>query len=113
MTSRDPSEAKSWDQLDTLIRWTLQKSVRDVTPVPGLWGRIRERVLQEGSVRWGSWRRGFRLGAEAFVFSLLASASGSRSDLPYSGLVACSTWRGESLCWVDEYGILLRRLAVL
>ena len=113
MTSRDPSRRKSWDQLDTMIRWTMRESVREVTPPPGLWDRIKEQVLGESETRWSGWMQGFRLGAEALALSILASVADARSEAGYPALAACCAWNGECLCWSDEYGILLRRLAVL
>jgi hypothetical protein len=113
MTSRDPSEKRSWDQLDTMIRWTLRRSMRDVTPPPGVWGRIKERMLQQGKIRWVAWRREFRAGAEAFALSVLGSVAGTRADIPYPALAMSGGWNGECLCWTDDYGILLRRLTVL
>jgi hypothetical protein len=113
MTSRDPSERRTWDQLDTMIRWSLRESLEGVTPPPGVWNRIRGRLLQEGRTRWARCQRGFRLGANAVILSLIGSVADARSGIRYPALAACSGWKGECLCWADEYGILLRRLAVL
>jgi len=113
MTSRDPSERRTWDQLDAMIRWTLRERAGGVTPPRGVWNRIKEQVLQEGRAGWAACQRGFRLGAEAIILSFVGSVTDARSEVPHPSLAVCTGWKGECLCWADEYGILLRRLAVL
>lgn len=114
MTSRDLYRRRSEDPLDAMIRWMLRERMGDLTPPPGIWERISQRLVQRTStnevVRW----QGFRLAAEAVALWLLAiSAVGARAELAHHDFGAGAVWKGSPFCLADEYGILLRRLAVL
>lgn len=112
MTSREELKRNLRGPLDAMIRWVLRESVGDVRPPAGVWARINERVAREASIKAVAWREGFQLVASAVAISLLGPAAGGGAGIPYRGL-GYGAWGGEYPCLADEYGILLRRLAVL
>jgi hypothetical protein len=97
-----------------MIRWVLRERVGDVTPPSGVWERIDERLAQQAGMEEVTWWHGFRLAGEAVALWFLAiSAVGARTELPHRTLGADEVWQGGAFCLADQYGILLRRLAVL
>jgi hypothetical protein len=114
MTSCDTSPRRMEEPLDAMICWALRERVGDVTPPPGVWGRINERLAHQDSVKRAAWWPGFRLAATAVVSWILAlSAIGARAELPHHDIGASAAWQGSPLCLAYQYGILLHRLAVI
>ena len=77
MTLRDQRQRRFEDPLDVTIGSVLRESVTDVTPPPGIWEQISERLIQQVSMsmRRADWRRGFRLAVRAAALWLLDSAT--------------------------------------
>jgi hypothetical protein len=112
MTSRDGLQRRAKDSLDAMIGWVLRERVGGVTPPPGVWERISER-LAERTVAGARWRQGFRLAESAALWLLAVSAVGARAELPYYDLGGRNVWKGSPFYLTDQYEVLLRRLAVL
>lgn len=77
MTSRSERQRRFKDPFDVTIRSVLRESVADVTPSPGIWEQISERLIQQVSMdmRRADWRRGFRLAVRAAAVWLLDAAT--------------------------------------
>lgn len=77
MTLRDEPQKGFKDPLDVTIRSVLRESVADVTPPPGIWEQISERLIQQLSMdmRRADWRHGFRLAVRAAALWLLDAAT--------------------------------------
>jgi len=90
MTTRDLSERKRQDQLDSLIRWTLRESFAHAAPPADAWERIHNRISQEVRKPRAAWWREFRIAFASAAVWLLESAVGPPAQLVYcdsSGLV--------------------------